>query len=158
MKTKQGSLAILLAVMLIFTAAIGLTAIRTADAQYNTTCYTAQGGAMQVAGSGCTYVFESGSRVRAQPATLAITNGTEIGSVYGVQLVSMSVNSTATITTTGYVAGDSLKFYNNSPTYTLTIEDSSPVMASGNISLAQYDWAELWFDGSYWVQTGESDN
>jgi len=51
-----------------------------------------------------------------------------------------------------------LKFYNNSPTYTLTIEDSSPVMASGNISLAQYDWAELWFDGSYWVQTGESDN
>jgi len=155
---KQGSFAIMLAVMLLVAAAFGLAAVNSADAQYNTACYTAQGGEMQVAGSGCTYVFESGSRLREQPATLVITNGTEIGSVYGLQSVSMAVNSTATITTAGYVAGDILKFYNPSPTYTLTIADSGSVEASGNIALAQYDWAALWFDGSSWIQTGESDN
>lgn len=158
MKMRQGSLAIMLAVLLLLAAAFGLAAVKTAEAQYNTACYTAQGGATQVAASGCTYVFESGSRMRLQPHTLAITNGTVIASAYGAQTLSMSVDSTATITTTGYVAGDILMLYNPSPTYTLTVADSGTAKLSSAISLGANDWAELWFDGTNWVQTGESNN
>lgn len=130
-----------------------------AGAQGNTPCYGSQGGAEMVAGDGCTYTFESGSRVKSQPRTLAVTNGDVISNVYGVQNVTMTSAATVTLaTTTTYVTGDVLMFYNASPSGTLTIADSDPVKASGNIALGQYDTASLWYDGTYWVQTGESDN
>ena len=126
-------------------------------AQGNTPCYGTQGGAAMVAGSGCTYTFESGSRVQGQPTTLVLTNGATISNSYNVQLVSISAAATTTITTTGYITGDRLSLINGS-NYTLTIADSDPVKASSAIALGQYDTADLWFSGSYWIQTGESDN
>lgn len=128
-----------------------------AGAQGNTPCYGTQGGAEMVAGNGCTYAFQSGSRVQGQPTTLVLTNGATISNSYNVQLVSISAAATTTITTTGYITGDHLSLINGS-NYTLTIADSDPVKASGAIALGQYDTADLWFSGSYWIQTGESDN
>jgi hypothetical protein len=157
---KNSIFSVAIAVMLLLVVGFGLAAITTIDvgAAGEPACYGAQGGTMRVAGEGCTYVFESGSRVREEPHTLPITNGTVIAAAYGVQTLSMSVNSTATITTTGYVAGDVLGLYNPSPTYTLTIVDSGTAKLSSAIALAENDWAELWFDGTNWVQTGESNN
>lgn len=110
-----------------------------------------------VAGNGCTYTFESGSRVQRQPRYLSLANGGVISNTYNVQLITLTAAATATITTTGYITGDTLSLVNGS-NYTLLIADSDPVKASGNISLGQYDTADLWFNGSYWIQTGESDN
>lgn len=137
--------------------AIVLMSLTGLAAAQNTACYGEQGGGSVVAGSGCTYSFLSGSRIVEKPNTLVLANGGVISNSYGVVAVTLTAAATATITTTGYVSGDRLKFYNPT-TYTLTIADSAPVYASGNIALGQYDWAELWFNGSGWVQTGESDN
>ena len=128
-------------------------------AQGNTPCYGSQGGAEMVAGNGCTYTFEAGSRQKNQSNSLTVTNGEVISNVYGVQRISMTSAATVTLaTTTTYVTGDTLIFYNASPSGTLTIADSDPVKASGAIALGQYDTASLWYDGTYWIQTGESDN
>lgn len=134
-------------------------------AQNQTACYGTQGGALNVAASGCEYEFQAGSvidtqgnaRQLVQPASLVITDGQVISNVYGLQRVTMTVDATATLTTTGYITGDVLSFYNVT-TPTLTIADADPVKASGDIALGQYDVAALWFDGSYWIQTGEGNN
>ncbi len=148
----------LIAAIAVLLLVVAFVAMPQAAADGEAVCYGALGGAMRVAGDGCTYVFESGSRMRMQPHTVAVADGGVISAAYGPQSVTLAANATATITTTGYVAGDILMLYNPSPTYTLTIADSGTAKLSSAIALAENDWAELWFDGTNWIQTGESDN
>ena len=57
----------------------------------------------------------------------------------------------------GGTAGDILILHNSSDT-TITITDTGTIMLSGNISLAQYDTAVLYCDGTNWLQLAESNN
>ena len=165
-KLQNGIAAVVLAMVMLLIA-IGVLQFQAGDAsaQNQTVCYGTQGGALYVAASGCEYEFQAGSVTDVQgnsrtlegAASLAITDSQVISSVYGLQRVSMTVASTATITTTGYITGDVLSLYNVTAPV-LTIVDSDPVKASGDIALGQFDTADLWFDGSYWIQTGESNN
>lgn len=164
-KTIDIGAALLIALVMLMGVVMLFGGVSPAGAQNQTACYGTQGGALNVAASGCEYEFQAGSvidtqgnaRQLVQPASLVITDGQVISNVYGLQRVTMTVDATATLTTTGYITGDVLSFYNVT-TPTLTIADADPVKASGDIALGQYDVAALWFDGSYWIQTGEGNN
>lgn len=125
-------------------------------AAQNTACYAQQGGATMVAGSGCTYLFESGSNLQQQSTALDVSDGDTIENA-GILQVTLTAAATASLTSTGYTAGDFIRVI-NATTYTLTIPDSDPAKLSSAASLGQYDTADFWFDGTYWIQTGESNN
>jgi hypothetical protein len=141
--------------LVLFIAALASLNHLPANAQ-NTACYARQGGATMVAGSGCTYLFESGSNLQQQPAALDVADGDTIQNA-GIVQVTLTAAATASLTSTGYTAGDSLRLVNASD-FTLIIPDSDPAKLSSAASLGQYDTADFWFDGTYWYQTGESNN
>jgi len=64
---------------------------------------------------------------------------------------------TVALSASGYTAGSLLVLINTSNT-TILISDTGTTKASSAVSLAQYDAALLWFDGTNWIQIGESDN
>jgi hypothetical protein len=154
MKFYRMAITLVLAVAL-FAASLAALGQMSANAQ-NTACYARQGGATMVAGSGCTYLFESGSNLQQQPTALAVSDGDTIESA-GILQVTLTAAATATLTSTGYTAGDFIRLVNVT-THTLTIPDSDPAKLSSAASLGEYDTADFWFDGTYWIQTGESNN
>jgi len=70
-----------LALLLLAAVFVNLKVDRLA-AQYNTACYTAQGGEMQVAGSGCEYEFLSGSTLDVQTSNATFATA-KFGDVAG---------------------------------------------------------------------------
>ena len=154
MRLSRIAITLVLALIL-FTASLAALGQMQASAQ-NTACYARQGGATMVAGSGCTYLFQSGSNLQQQATAVAVADGDTIINA-GIVQVTLTAAATASLTSTGYTAGDSIRVVNAS-TYTLTIPDSDPAKLSSAAALGQYDVADFWFDGTYWLQTGESNN
>jgi hypothetical protein len=143
----------------------------TTEAQANIPCYRAQGGATNVAGSGCTYDFKSGSTLKVQSgATMTTTD------IYVAQQGAQTITYGGTITPTGMyhqitaaaargtssVAGVAtagrVVVLINIGSNTITLTDTGTLKLSGNIALGQYDSVSLLSDGTNWIQLATSNN
>lgn len=97
-----------------------------------------------------------GLAVSAQTA-ISVTNNATITPTGTYQPLESADTVTASLAASGYAAGTLLTLINTSNT-TIVFTDTGTLKASGNVSLGQYDAALFWFDGTNWIQIGESDN
>jgi len=92
------------------------------------------------------------------PSTaISVTNNATITPTASYQPLSSAGTVTASLSTSGIVTGAVLMLVNTTNT-TIILTDTGTLKASGNVSLGQYDAAQFSFDGTNWIQTGESDN
>lgn len=169
MHTKKFAFAILPALALL--AFVAFYAPAPTEAQANIPCYRSQGGRINVAGSGCTYEFQSGSTLELQSgATMTTTD------IYVAAGTPQTIGYQGTITPTGMynqitasaargtssVAGVAtagrVVVIVNIGSNTITLTDTGTLKLSGNIALGQYDSVSLLSDGTNWIQLATANN
>lgn len=107
---------------------------------------------------GATGVFTTALGVAITPQTaISVTDASVITPTGSIQPLTSAGNVTATLDLGLLNAGSVLILYNNSNT-TIAITDTGTIKLSSNISLDQYDSAQLYYDGTNVIQLGESDN
>lgn len=88
-------------------------------------------------------------------SALTITNGGVITPTGALQLLTAAGPVTATIAAGS--SGETVVLLNTAA-QTITIEDTTGQLFSGNIALGQWDSATLVYYGTAWIQVAESDN
>lgn len=94
--------------------------------------------------------------IDAQPV-ISVTDNATVTPTGSYQPLESAGWVTASLSTSGYSPGTVLTLINTANT-TVTFTDTGTLKSSGNVNLGQYDAAQFWFDGTNWIQTGESDN
>lgn len=112
------------------------------------------GGALSTTGANVTGTF-----ARVTPSTvITVTAAGVITPTASFQKITAAgVITDATLSTTGFTAGDTLTI-ENTGSNSITILDSGAVKLAGNAALGQYDSLRAMFDGTNWIETGRSDN
>jgi hypothetical protein len=154
----------------------------------NIACYRMQGGAKNVAASGCEYEFRSGSTLDIQDGTtfsisdltltddLIVTDDLTVGGWYSAtKQTTIVVSDGSTITPLGTYAPISatattgtssianptagrVLLIVNVGSATITLTDTGTLKLSGNAALGQFDTLSLLGDGTNWVEISETNN
>jgi hypothetical protein len=98
--------------------------------------------------------------ITSEAAVIPVTAALAIVPLGSFQPISSTTAITdATLSTVGAVAGQLLTLVNQNASDAITItEGSTAKTASTSVALGSYDSIMLIFDGTYWVETGASDN
>lgn len=168
---KKQAIWIAMAPLLLILIFVAFWQPSTSTGQANIPCYRAQGGAQQVAASGCEYQFESGATLEAQRGSVVSLGGavlgplqTPIAVVYQTPFAPNGFNQpiiaqTATAVVSFTVpSSPGIYVITNVGGANITLDDAGNTVMAGDFAMGQYDAAWFYSDGTRMIELGRSNN